>query len=237
MRALIHRTTSIWRKEEGFSFLLALLVAALFVAPLLKEEFPVLAAASTALLVLLFVVGALVVSPNAWAAIGVSLLAGSAVALEMVYEISGADPFAPWRLGTAGLTFGLFTAVTLGRVFAPGPVTSHRLVGAVVAFLLVGLTWAYAYQWLEAVRPGSFHLGTAPKGSYPTLVYYSFVTLATVGYGDITPASSAARAISNVEALVGVLYPAVFIGRLLSKQVGSGTPSGEDGPQAPNGSA
>lgn len=224
MRGFIQKTTSVWDKEEGFSFLLALLVGALFVAPLIKDWLPFLAAASTALFVLLFVVGALVISRNAWGAIGVSLLAGSAVALEMAYDISGTDSFAPWRLGTAGLTVALFTAVTLARVFAPGPVTTHRLVGAVVAFVLAGLTWAYAYQWLETVRPGSFHLGAIPKGSYSALVYYSFVTLTTVGYGDVTPASSAARALSNVESLLGVLYPAIFIGRLLSKQVGRGEP-------------
>ena len=61
MRRFIQRTTSVWRKEEGFAFLLGLLVAALFVAPLLRDWFPFLAAASTALFVLLFVVGAIVV--------------------------------------------------------------------------------------------------------------------------------------------------------------------------------
>lgn len=226
MRRLIRKTTSVWEREEGFWFLLALLVGALFVAPLLKDWLPVLAAAGTALLVLLFVVGAIVLARNVWAAVAVSLLAGSAVALEMVYEISGTDSFAPWRTGTACLTIGLFTAVTLRRVFAPGPVTSHRLVGAVVAYLLVGLTWAYAYQWLAVVRPGSFQAAaSAREGSYPTLLYFSFVTLATVGYGDVVPVSSAARALANVESLVGVLYPAIFIGRLLSKQMEGKPPS------------
>jgi hypothetical protein len=220
MRALIRRTTSVWEREEGFSVLLALLVGNLFVAPLLKEGFPVLAAASTALSILLFVVGALVVSRSAWAALAVSVLAGSAIALEMARQIDGSDPFAVWRVGAACLTIGLFAAVTLARVFSPGPVTSHRLTGAVVAYLLVGLTWAYAYEFLEAVRHGAFHAAeSVAEGSYPTFLYYSFVTLTTVGYGDITPISSAARALSNLESLVGVLYPAVLIGRLLSKQV------------------
>ncbi len=136
-------------------------------------------------------------------------------------------------MGAACLTFGLFTAVTLARVFGPGPVTSHRLVGAVVAFLLVGLTWAYFYEWLEVVRPGSFNGVKGPvQGSYSTLLYYSFVTLTTVGYGDITPASSAARAFSNVESLLGILYPAVLIGRLLSMQV-AGTPGKTSSPEPP----
>jgi len=225
MQSLIRRTTSVWEKEEGFSVLLALLVGALFVAPLLRDWLPVLAAAGTALLVLLFIVGAIVLARNAWAAVAVSFLAGTAVALEMVYEITGTDSFAPWRLAAAGLTMALFTTVTLRRVFAPGPVTTHRLVGAVVAFLLAGLTFAYAYDWLEVLRPGSFHVAAAPRpGSYPTLLYYSFVTLTTVGYGDVTPLSSAARALSNIESLVGVLYPAILIGRLISKEIAGGSP-------------
>ena len=156
MRRLIRKTTSVWEREEGFSLLLALLVASLFVAPLLKDGFPVLAAATTALSILLFVVGALVVARTVWGALSISVLAGTAIALEMVRQIDATDPFAAWRLRTACLTFGLFAAVTLARVFSPGPVTSYRLVGAVVAYLLLGLTWAYAYELLEIVRPGSF---------------------------------------------------------------------------------
>jgi hypothetical protein len=219
MRRLIHKTTAVWKKEEGVILLLPLLVAAIFVAPLLKDWFPGLAALSTTLVVLLFVVGALVVARNVWGGLAVSLIAGAAILLEVVRQIQGADSFAPWRLGLSGLTIGLFTAVMLARVFAPGPVTSYRLVGAVVAYVLVGLTWAYLYEFVEILRPGSFH---APRGmaegSYPTALYYSFVTLTSVGYGDVTPVSSAARAFSNLESLVGILFPAVLIGRLLSKQ-------------------
>jgi hypothetical protein len=171
---------------------------------------------SKAIPLILFVVGALVVARSVWAGIAVSVLAGSAIALEVIRQVGGADSYAPWRLGLGGLTFGLFTLVTLARVFSAGPVTSHRLVGAVVAYLLLGLTWAYAYSWLDVAHPGSFHAPQGPAGSYSPLVYYSFVTLTTVGYGDITPVSSAARVLSNLESLVGVLFPAVLIGRLLS---------------------
>jgi len=224
MRRLINKTTSVWKKEEGSVFLLPLVVAAIFVAPLLKEWLPVLAALNTTLILLLFIVGALVVARNVWAGVVVSLLAGSAIALEIVHQIEGADSFAPWRLGLSGLTIGLFTFVMLARVFAPGPVTSYRLVGAVVAYLLVGLTWAYVYDLVEVVRPGSFNaMRSVAEGSYPTVLYYSFVTLTSVGYGDITPVSSAARALSNLESLVGILFPAVLIGRLLSRQ-GAGAP-------------
>ena len=73
-------------------------------------------------------------------------------------------------------------------------------------------------QRLELARPGSFHAAKATGEAYSTLVYYSFVTLTTVGYGDVVPVTAPARALSNLESLVGVLYPAVLIGRLLSKE-------------------
>jgi hypothetical protein len=231
MRRLVHKTTSIWKREEGFLLLLPTLILAIFVAPLLKEWLPVLAAASTAFSILLFVVGAFVVARNIWGGIFVFLLAGAAIALEMLRQFGGVDSFAPLRLGAACLALGLFTFVVLARVFAPAPVTSYRLVGAVVAYLLVGLTWAYIYDLLEVVHPGSFNTahGGMAEGSYPTVLYYSFVTLTTVGYGDITPVSAAARALSNLESLVGVLFPAILIGRLLSMRA-SGAPPEPPGP-------
>jgi hypothetical protein len=228
MRSLFLGTASVWKREEGASVLFAFLVVNLFVVPFLRAWFPVLAPASTVAIVLLFVVGVLVVFPSAWAKVFGCLFAGSATALEIVRLISGADPFGPWRVGAACVTIGLFAVVTLFRVFAPGEVTTHRLVGAIAAYLLVGLTWALAYEWLELVHPGSLQAGANPtEGAYPSLLYFSFTTLTTVGYGDLTPLSPQARALSNIESLIGVLYPAVLIGRLLSMQASAAAPPPE----------
>jgi hypothetical protein len=233
VKRLIHSTASVWKREEGASVLFAFLVVNLFVVPFLRAWFPALAPASTVALVLLFIVGVLVVFPSAWAKILACLFAGSATSLEIVRLISGADPFGPWRVGASCVTIGLFAVVTLFRVFAPGEITTHRLVGAIAAYLLVGLTWALAYEWLELVRPGSLQAGTDPsEGAYPSILYFSFATLTTVGYGDITPVSQQARALSNLESLIGVLYPAVLIGRLLSMHGGPG-PSPDAGKTGP----
>jgi hypothetical protein len=233
MRRVIHRTTSVWKREEGVVILLPTIVVAIFVAPLLRDGFPTLAMATTAFTVLLFVVGTLITVRNIWSGLLAFLLSGSAITLEVMRQIDGADTHAAWRLGAAGLTVLLFTAVMLARVFAPGPVSSYRLAGAVAAYLLVGLTWAYFYSLLETLHTGSFLAsGSVTKGAsigaYPAVVYYSFVTLTTVGYGDVLPVSSAARALSNLESLVGVLYPAIFIGRLLSKRDEAPTPGPPD---------
>jgi hypothetical protein len=77
-----------------------------------------------------------------------------------------------------------------------------------------------AYWALESLAPGSFHMAEAARGdegfSLPTAVYYSFVTLGTLGYGDVVPVSEAARGIAIVQAMSGQLYLAVMIARLVS---------------------
>lgn len=229
MKRIVRHTVSIWRREEGATLLLAFLLLHLFVVSFLRATFPNLAPASSVAFVLLFVVGVLVVFRSRWAKFVACLMAGTAIALETARALSGADPFAAWRIGASCVMIGLFAAVTLFRVFAPGPVTTHRLVGAVSAYLLVGLGFALAFEWLEAVHPGSFNAGPDPgEGAYPALLYYSFVSLTTVGYGDVLPLSQQARAMSNLESIIGILYPAVLIGRLVSMHAAtSGPPQGD----------
>jgi hypothetical protein len=84
------------------------------------------------------------------------------------------------------------------------------------------------------MHPGSLQAGPNPtEGAYPPILYFSFVTLTTVGYGDILPVSQQARALSNLESLIGVLYPAVLIGRLLSMHGSAGTPPAAEEPAPP----
>ena len=230
MRDVLHKTVSIWRKEEGASLLLVFLLAHLFFVSFLRAWFPKLAPASAAVFALLFVVGVLVVFRSTWAKAAGCVVAGAAIALEVAHAVSGADPFAAWRAGASCVMIAIFAAVTLVRVFAPGPVTAHRLVGAVSAYLLVGLAFALAFEWLEIARPGSFQAGPDPgEGAYPALLYFSFVTLTTVGYGDVLPLSQQARALANLESLIGILYPAVLIGRLVSLHVAGSAPPPEEG--------
>jgi Ion channel len=111
-----------------------------------------------------------------------------------------------------------FAAVTLTQVFSPGAINLHRVLGAVAAYLLIGLMWSYAYSLADLMVPGSIHPtmssqeSTAPMGRY---VYFSFTTLTTVGYGDIVPVHPVARTLAVAEALIGQLYPAVLIAGLL----------------------
>jgi Ion channel len=116
----------------------------------------------------------------------------------------------------------LLLAIAVGiNVFAFGHAVSDRVFGAVVLYLLLGILWAVAYQLVARLSPGAFAGHTDAGGELAEWAYFSFVTLTTVGYGDITPVALGARSLAILEALVGQLYPAVIIARLVSLQVGS----------------
>ena len=85
--------------------------------------------------------------------------------------------------------------------------------------MLFGVLWAHAYHIVAILQPGSFRGPTDGLANLPGWAYYSYVTLTTVGYGDITPASQVARTLSVGEALAGQLYLAVLIARLVAMEI------------------
>ncbi len=113
----------------------------------------------------------------------------------------------------------LFCLIILARVFKSGPVTFRRIEGAIAVYLLLGLAWAYAYQLLEYTDPGSFSGAVTQSGGFSSWTYFSFVTLATLGYGDIAPVHPVARSLATAEAITGQLYLAILIARLVSQEL------------------
>ncbi|WP_292394267.1 potassium channel family protein [Methanoculleus sp. UBA303] len=119
------------------------------------------------------------------------------------------------------LLFYAFTAlIVLSRVLTTRRITTDTIYGAVSVYLLIGLTWATAYGLIESISPGSFSAesGHNPDGTFtfPDFIYFSFVTLATLGYGDITPVTDQARSLALLEAVSGTIYIAVLIARLVA---------------------
>jgi len=120
------------------------------------------------------------------------------------------------------LVLGVLAAVVLVQVFRAGPITAGRIVGAVVFYLLLGLMWANVYTIVSLVRADAFHFPVAPRTAnelVAQLIYFSFITMTTVGYGDIIPVHPLDRSLANLEALVGQLYPAILIARLVSLEL------------------
>ena len=107
-------------------------------------------------------------------------------------------------------------------VLRAASVDTDVLCASISAYLLLGLAWTFAYWLIAELIPGAFALN-ASSGATSSMkgfngLYYSFITLSTVGYGDITPVANVAKMLAAMEAVTGVLYVAVLIARLVSIQ-------------------
>ncbi len=124
------------------------------------------------------------------------------------------------RVGSvlATVTLLLYVRIVLIGMFRGGPMTWSRIQGGVSVYLLLGMAWASAYQVVEQFHPGSFHFVVTPTNFdqlISKLTYFSFSILTTVG-GEVTPVSPIARSLSIAEAMVGQLFPAIFMGALVA---------------------
>jgi len=122
------------------------------------------------------------------------------------------------------------TVMILNQVFTARRVTLDTIAGAGCAYLLVGLAWAFVYRAMFVINPHSFvfasgsfaHIFEDHARSEPQLMnfaYYSFATLTTTGFGDVTPAMGNSRAISVLEAVAGQFFIAILIARLVSLEI------------------
>lgn len=126
----------------------------------------------------------------------------------------------------AMIVFFLFTAlVILHDIWTTRSVTLDTIVGSVCVYVLMGATWGLVYTLTELLLPGSFEITASGRAvdqalltgrHYPLFMYYSFVTLTSVGYGDIIPAAPAARLLAAWEAILGQFYMAVLVARLVA---------------------
>lgn len=109
---------------------------------------------------------------------------------------------------------GLSIYLILQEIFPTQTVKGDTIKGGICVYLLIGFFWANLYDMVYSFDSSAFRsLSEANKQA--NLIYFSFTTLTTTGYGDIVPISTLARAFANVEAIVGVMYPAIFIARLV----------------------
>ncbi len=119
----------------------------------------------------------------------------------------------------SGLTLGIVVA---RAVFAPGRITFHRIIGAILVYLCIGLTFVSLYRFVALTVPGAFSgLGRLQDNlaNASNLIYFSFVTLTSVGYGDIVPVHPVARSLANIEAIIGQFYPATLLARLVTLEL------------------
>lgn len=119
----------------------------------------------------------------------------------------------------AGITL---SAVVARAVFGPGKVTFHRIVGGILLYLTIGLTFVALFGLIALNVPDAFKGLALPYGNFNSagnLIYFSFVTLTTIGYGDIVPFHPYVRGLANLEAVIGQLYPATLLARLVTLEL------------------
>ena len=198
-----------------FVYLLAAQLALLLVFPFFVGDRPRPGVAGAFMLVL-FVAALWTVASDRRSRIVAALLVSPAIANLLLAARAGHEVF------VAGVAFGILflvfvTAVIFRGVIASPVVTTETLYGAITAYLLLGLTWAWTYGLVEQLHPGSFRSLVAADGRVfgPDFTFLSFITLTSVGYGDIVPVSGHAKSLAILEAITGQMYLAVFIARLV----------------------
>ncbi len=210
-----------WAADRSLSILLALLVIVACAPPVLATSRLLGGLARDIAFSLVLVAGAMVALERRSLRLVAAVMAALALVVRWASTAMSSAYLVAWRELASLAALALFAVVVAGRVYRPGPVTLHRILGAVVVYLLLGLTWASAYELLHILRPDAFTGAVGEAPSSQTWIYYSFVTLTTTGYGDITPAHPVARSLAVLEALTGQLYLAITVARLVALYVGT----------------
>ncbi len=210
-----------WETDRGLSILLILLLVMIFVVPASGLTKNVGRVVIDSLFTLLMLAGVSAISRQRTAARVVAVIAVAGLVIRWLGQFTPSPPMqiAVALSGVASVV--ALSYVVLSQVLRAGPVNKHRITGAIAGYLLFGLAWGEAYLAVELWRPGSFFTAGSVALIPESWMYYSFVTLTTVGYGDITPVSSPARSLAILEALTGQLYPAILLARLVALEVGS----------------
>jgi len=144
------------------------------------------------------------------------LFALPALALAVTGIVRGEFQYLVVSWGFSASVYVLALISLLRYIFSVEEMTTDKLYGAASVYLLLGVLWAYMYAILERIYPGSFAIGGAPvtEASIPDLIYFSFTTLTTTGFGDIVPVLRHAQMLVVLEQVTGVLFVAILIARL-----------------------
>lgn len=118
--------------------------------------------------------------------------------------------------GIYSLFFGFAALLILQDILQTSRVTMDTVRGGICVYLLLGYFWALLYGIVYTLNPNAFSTALVTENSYLNMFYFSFITLTTLGFGDIVPANEIASLLTILEALVGQMYPTIFIALLVN---------------------
>ena len=209
-----------WR-DPLLTIVTILILFMLFVAPPLEAVDLHLIHVFAFVVTLAVIVSIFVMSGNLIAVIAMLIAIGMAGA-STVLRLKGPSILDIYLLAGTWLIMGITLGWVVAReVFASGNINYHRIMGAILLYLVAGMTCVALFLLVGLAFPKSFSgLSFEDNQSLPShLIYFSFVTLTTVGYGDIVPVHPIARSLCNLESIIGQLYPATLLARLVSLEV------------------
>jgi voltage-gated potassium channel Kch len=216
-RDLVART---WASEAVLTLFLGLLILTLFVFPTLGVGADNERRYGNLVFVVIMTSGVAI----AWGQRIFPIVSGIGCAVVVLKVIGIAEGLGSWVVWNEVLSlvgYATLSWILFQQIFRPGPITGRRVQAAIAIYLLIGLLWASAYRLTSKENPKAFG-GSAEISTGSSSIdwyYFSFVTLTTVGYGDLVPVSRVARSLATGEALTGQLYLAVLIARLVAAEV------------------
>jgi len=216
-----------WLSDWSLSALLALLVVAIFILdPILQLR--ATPAVLQPVVYSLFVVAAAPIALRARGHRGVTVLFGTLGVVNIVIRWTSyihPNTMLDCADTIVSLAFCVvLAAMLLVQAYAPGPIDLRRIRGAVAAYLLLSFVWALAYKLIALGDPAAFGFPATDVRSrslISRLLYFSMTTMTTVGYGDITPINPVACSLANLEGMIGQLFPALTLARLVSMEIAS----------------
>jgi hypothetical protein len=220
---MIRKLTHFWSEEHSLSVFLSILVVEMFVITPMVRLGIVLDLASNLLFSILLVAGVFMVVRHRTLQWTAGMFVLLAIAVRWAGIVLGSPGLLFWNGVLSLLSTVGFLLIVLWWVYREGPVTGHRVRGAIAAYLLLGVCFSLAYDLIEYVHPGALTLPLEGAQGMQTrsasFLYFSVVTLTTVGFGDIAAVHPVARSLVMAEAVIGTLYPAVLLARLVTLEM------------------
>jgi len=209
-------------KDYNFIYLFIGMLGILLAAPLVHVLGPGVAAFTVnASLLTALILGVWSLISNAkWFRAGIGLVVAAVVLTILTFVFESSVMF--YLTLVVGLIFlTISIGIAFNSVFLGTVVDVNKIIGAVCIYLMIGIIWAIFYFFLNVLKPGSFSgiTTTAMQEQLSEFMYYSFVTLTTLGYGDIIPTEPLARTFSFLEAVLGQIYLTVLVAALVGMHI------------------
>ncbi len=167
-------------------------------------------------------VAMIVISENKVAVAVMSVCLGANIVVFLLRLFYPPWPYNLYLIAASWLAIAVTLGVVVAQaVFRPGRVTYHRIIGAILLYLLIALVFAALFVFVGLLIPHAFKdLPIEDNSALANSVYYlSFVTLTSTGYGDLVPVHPIARSLCNIESIIGQLYPATLLARLVTLEM------------------